>query len=110
MMSSHVFASILGVDDGRSYSSLILTLLVFVLRPAGQEADENQPLLLLRRLRGQAGPALSVDELLHRCGWGGVFRKNLHSVLFIHWVLRLQVALCFPDSTQGLSYVQLAGQ
>lgn len=70
-MSSHVFASIVGVDDGRSSSSLILTLLVLVLCPAGQEADENQPLLLLRRLRGQAGPALSVDELLHRCGGGG---------------------------------------
>lgn len=37
---------------------------------AGQEANENQPLLLLRRLRGQAGPSLALDELLHRCGTG----------------------------------------
>lgn len=50
---------------------LVSTVIVRVaLCSAGKEANENQPLLLLRRLRGQAGPSLDLDELLHRCGAG----------------------------------------
>lgn len=74
-MTYYLFVQVWQAGFGWHIAPTSSAVVCVALCSAGQEANENQPLLLLRCLRGQAGPSLGLDELLHRCGtltltWG----------------------------------------